>query len=427
MRRYYLHKRKNGIFYAELVTPEGNKLTARSTGTIDRDEALLAVSKWLESGIPTGRVRKPRPLEAAAGIENILKTIKKSDINSDDALRIIQALKDKELIDITAVKPGNGDVSFTGFIEKFWDYETSPYIREKLAHGQSMGKRHCYEMGSRFTRYWKPYFEGRKLNGITRHDLKNFSMSLAERGLAPASVNKIMTVGNACLSWAFREGIIPSDPTVGLINFSGKTKKPGILTPIEAQALFAAQWKDKRAYVGSLLACTTGMRSGEVLALKREDIGKRVINIRHSWSDYDRLKSPKNGEARRVPLLPEVRAKLLELAEENPFGQDGYIFYGTLKDKPIDRNVLLDGLHETLASIGIDAKVRGIVFHSWRHYYAARMADRMTAEQVSRVTGHKSRAVYEEYADHITEENLEEVGKVGAEVFSNILQFRQGA
>jgi integrase len=64
-------------------------------------------------------------------------------------------------------------------------------------------------------------------------------------------------------------------------------------------------------------------------------------------------------------------------------------------------------------------------FHSWRHYYAARMADCMTADQVSRITGHKSRAVFEKYADHITEENLEEVGKVGAEVFKNILQFRK--
>jgi hypothetical protein len=31
MRRYYLHTRK-GIYYAELVTLEGHKLTARSTG-----------------------------------------------------------------------------------------------------------------------------------------------------------------------------------------------------------------------------------------------------------------------------------------------------------------------------------------------------------------------------------------------------------
>jgi len=342
-------------------------------------------------------------------------------------LRVVQALKDRGLFDIAVVKSGKGTVSFTEFLEEFWDYEASPYIREKKAHGQSIGKRHCYESISRFNRYWQPAFQGRNLNSITRQDLKDFSLSLAEGGLAPASINKIMAVGTTCLSWAFREGLIPADPTAGLVNFSGAVKKRGVLTPLEVQALFAARWKDKRAYIASLLACTTGMRSGEVLAVRQKDIGERTLNIRHSWSAYDGLKTPKNGEERRVPLLPEVRVKLLELAQDNPHGPEGYIFYGSLADKPVDRSVLLDGLHDALAGIGIDAAARGIVFHSWRHYYAARMADRMTADQVSRVTGHKSRAVYEAYSDHITEENLEEVGRVGAEVFGNLLQFRKGA
>ena len=74
MRRYYLHTRHSGVFYAELVDPQtGRKLTARSIGTRNRDEALLKIAEWLKTGIPTGRVRKPRPLEAAAGIENILR------------------------------------------------------------------------------------------------------------------------------------------------------------------------------------------------------------------------------------------------------------------------------------------------------------------------------------------------------------------
>jgi integrase len=428
MRRYYLHTRHNGIIYAELVDPQtGAKLTARSTGTKDRDEALLAIAGWLKSGVPTGRVRKPRTLEAAAGIENVLKVIKRAELNSDDALRIVRALKGLGLIDTAAAKLGRGSVPFAEFLEEFWDYEASPYIREKLAHGQGIGKRHCYESMSRFNRYWQPAFQGRALNSIARQDLKGFSLALADRGLAPASVNKIMAVGTTCLAWAFREGIIPVDPTVGLVNFSGAVKRRGVLTPLEAQALFSAQWRDRRAYAASLLACTTGLRCGEVLAIRRGDIGDRALNVLHSWSAYDGLKSPKNGEARRVPLLPEVRAKLLELAGENPHGPEGFIFYGTLADKPIDRKVMLDGLHEALAAIGIDGKARGIVFHSWRHYYAARMADRMTADQVSRVTGHKSRAVFEEYADHVTDENLEEVGRVGAEVFGNILQFKRGA
>ena len=115
MRRYYLHTRHNGTFYAELVDPQtGAKLTARSTGTKDRDEALLKIAEWLKSGIPTGRVRKPRPLETAAGIESALRAIRKADLNSDDALRIVQALRDRGLIDIAAVKPGKGSVLFYG-------------------------------------------------------------------------------------------------------------------------------------------------------------------------------------------------------------------------------------------------------------------------------------------------------------------------
>jgi integrase len=280
---------------------------------------------------------------------------------------------------------------------------------------------------SRFTRYWQPVFRGRPLNSVTRQDLKDFSLGLAEGGLTPASINKVMAVGTTRLSWAFREGLIPADPAVGLVNFSGEAKKRGVLTPMEVQALFAASWKDKRAHAASFLACTTGMRSGEVLALKRGDIEDRTLNVRHSWSTYDGLKVPKNGEARRVPLLPEVRDLLLELLAENPHGPEGFIFYGNPGDKPVDRSVLLGGLHDTLAAIGIDAEARGIVFHSWRHYYAARMAGRMTTGQVSRITGHKSRVIFDEYADHITEESLEEVGKASAESFGNFLQFRKGA
>jgi hypothetical protein len=146
MRRYYLHTRYNGIFYAELVDPATvRKLVARSTGMRNRDEALLAVAKWLETGIPTGRARKPRTLETAAGIENILRSIRKTDLDSDDALRIVQALKDRGLIDIAAVKSGKGAVFFTEFLEEFWDYTASPYVSEKLAHGHSLGKRHCYD------------------------------------------------------------------------------------------------------------------------------------------------------------------------------------------------------------------------------------------------------------------------------------------
>jgi integrase len=428
MRRYYLHTRHNGIFYAELVTPEGRKLTARSTGKTTEDEALLVVAEWLKNGVPTGRKRKPRPVDVAMGLDGILKAVRKVDLNGDDAMRIVGALKDRGFIDVSVAKAGKGSVVFTEFLETFWDYTASPYVREKLAHGHSIGKRHCYECTNRVHQHYFPAFDGKPLNGITRQDLKEFSLSLKDKGYSASSINKILVCGMTPLSWAFREGLIPLDPTAGFIRFSGEAKKRGILTPQEAEAVFNVPWKDKRAYAGNLLSITTGLRSGEVLAVRRSDIGDRVLLVRHSWSVLDGLKSPKNGEDRKVPLLPEVREALMELLAENPHkADDPFVFYGFLKNKPMDCKLLVEGLKQACSLADIDATARGIVFHSHRHYYAARMADKMTAEQVSRITGHKSRAVFDGYADHLINENLEEAGAVGAEVFKNVLQFRKGA
>jgi hypothetical protein len=61
--------------------------------------------------------------------------IKKTELNSDDALRIVSLLKECSLIDFTIVKAGNGTVLFSEFLKTFWDFGTSPYVREKLATG----------------------------------------------------------------------------------------------------------------------------------------------------------------------------------------------------------------------------------------------------------------------------------------------------
>ncbi|GHV07563.1 hypothetical protein FACS189485_18070 [Spirochaetia bacterium] len=55
------------------------------------------------------------------------------------------------------------------------------------------------------------------------------------------------------------------------------------------------------------------------------------------------------------------------------------------------------------------------------------MLDEAEAEDIMRTTGHKTKAVFDEYADHIENENLEKMGKVAANVFGNVLSFGKGA
>jgi len=293
---------------------------------------------------------------------------------------------------------------------------------------------------SRVHSFYTDYFSERPLNSISKADLKQFALHLTEKRekpegykgrfaekLSPSYINKILVAGLTALKWAFREGIIPHDVTAGLVRFSGTPEKRGVLEPSEAAAVFKTDWKDKRAFAGNLLSLTTGLRAGEVLAVRGSDIGDKVLHVRHSWSTMDGLKSPKNGEARKVPLLPTVRDKLMELANENPHREvaDPFIFYGLLPDKPMDQKILLGGLQAACKAARIDAETRGVVFHSHRHFYAAMLADKMTADQISRITGHKSRAVLETYMDHVTDKNIEAMGEAAAESFGNILQFKR--
>ena len=103
------------------------------------------------------------------------------------------------------------------------------------------------------------------------------------------------------------------NPAIGLRKFSGTSKKRDILNQEEVKQLFSSKWDDERSRIGNLLAMTTGLRAGEVVALRKEDIRRDTLMVRHSWSFSDGLKAPKNGDERVVPLLPQIKTELLKL------------------------------------------------------------------------------------------------------------------
>ena len=427
-REYYLHKRQNGIFYVEYISPEnGRKMSARSTGETDKIKAQVKAELWKMQGIPTGRLRKPRPIQEAAGIEAVIRAIRRAELNSDDALRIVSTLKNIGLIDIAAVKnTGQGAVPFVEFLETFWNYDISPYIRDRLAHGYRFSKGYAHECKKRVNAELKPFFGDKKLNCVTINDLRKLSNQLADRGLATSTINQILLVCCTPLEWAFNEKIIPANPVIGLTKFSITNKERGILTEAEAAAIFAIDWKDKRAFVASLVAATTGARQGECIALRKSDIGIDTINIAHSYSLLDGLKCPKNGHKRIVPLLPEVRAALLDLLNDNPHDvDDPFVFFSLQPDRPVDPRVTLEGLKEALEEIKIDHKARNITYHSWRHFFCSKITERIDGEKVAKVSGHLSESVFKKYASHIETKNIQDVGNAAAEAFGNVLQFRK--
>ena len=428
-RDFYLNQRKNGIFYVQFKNPENGKpMTAKSTGEKDRRKAEEKAIVWKSTSIPTGRTKIPKPLEDAGGMETIIKAIRRTGLSPNDALRIVSMLKNKGLIDIAAVEnTGRGAVPFVKFLETFWNFDESPYIQDKLAHGYRFTRGYALQSKRRIKTKIKAFFGDKKMNLVTTDDLKKFSRQLSDSGLATATINLYLLTCCTPLKWAFNERIITSNPAIGLTKFSVTNKKRNILTEAEVAAVLAAEWRDKRAFVASLVSATTGARQGEILALRSSDIGEDEINIAHSYSRFDGLKCPKNGKDRRVPLLPEVKAALLDLLQDNPYTDliDPFIFFSLKPDRPVDQKVILKGLTETLAKIDVDYKGRNIAFHSWRHWFVSKITEVIDGEKVARVSGHLSEAIFKKYADHIEKKNIDEVGKAAAQVFGNVLQFKK--
>lgn len=435
--RFSLHRRKSR-WYAQLWSVDlGKYLSAKCTGQTTRNMAMHVVSKWIDGDCWPGPGRKsnPRPLNDAVSVGTLLGQLRSAPLTPEDAGKILDVLRSRDLIDGGVAKGGPGSEMFTDFLTRFWTYDTSPYVREKHAHGKTLGRRRCIDALGRIAAHVEPFFKGKRLAEIVRADLSDFGTHLKgktwedksgqKHSLMAKSINNTVEPVMVALRWAFNNGLVLTNPAErGTISrFSGATKARGVLTPEEAGALFGVAWKDERSRVGSLLAMTTGLRNGEVLALQVRDLAEDRIHVRHSWSETDLLKAPKTNETRTVPLIPEVRAEVLALVALNPHElpteeDDRFIFYSADPGRPMKADVLRVGLEAALDSLGIDRKGRGVVFHSWRHYYSSRMSDVAEERVVRLATGHASAMMHQHYSSHVTEELLEKARAAAVKVFA---------
>jgi hypothetical protein len=232
MRRFCVFRRRGQrIYYAQIKNPEtGMYLPARSTGTTDESEAYMIAADWVRDGLPAvQKTSKKKPIQEVYTLDSIVHVLGKVEMDSKDALRITSVLQEKGIIGNVAIqKNSKKELLLIPYLEEFWDYEKSPYVREKLAYGQSIGKRHCYEQTKKI-HHWKNFFSAdTRIVDITRDDLREFQISLKEKNLAPKTINIILTVGSVAFGWLTDRGEITSNPSSGLRKFAGESKKRDI-------------------------------------------------------------------------------------------------------------------------------------------------------------------------------------------------------
>ena len=421
---FSLFKRAGRTNYAvQFKDRKGNFLPAVSTGKANEREATQVAIKMYRLRFsmelePKPEIEEP-PKPAFFGVVQSLK-------NESEANALLLELKRAGWVRGFIAKDTPGAEEFCSFMHTFWDWDTSPYIEEKLRKKHGLHKRHCRLQGQAITLHWADIFKGRMLGEITPADIDAFIKHLGKKPLSAPRKNGILRAGFKALRWAFAKGMIERDPTRGHILFADEEGERNILTPAQTTEAFKIEWANWKAKLGNILAAVTGLRSGEILALRLRDLGENCIYINGSWNKVDKLKPTKNNKARTVEIpFPDLMKALVELGNSNPWGRgpDSFVFWSTTKsEQPMHGTVFLDCLRKALLATGFTSEeVKGYVFHGWRHFYTSYMINKLNKKLLKSQTGHKTDVMLAKYADHWIEGDRQQIQEAQTSTFAHLL------
>lgn len=424
---FVLKKRndKGGVYYVSFRNELTGKIIAtRSTETTIKSKATQISFEWYKNGIPKKSKKEIQSIDSLSVIHTIRQDDSISDFTVDELLREIERRTGDKIRRVS--KNYKGNVNAYQFMLDFWDWEQSPYIREKLRKSHSIGKPHALRQYNNIKNHWKPFLENKMLFEITKQDIYDFMDLQENENVCFQIKNDRIRALTTAIAWAYEHEYIEKDISKGFIFFSGHYKERQIFSPEIVQALFSFVWEDERAMLANALAMCTGMRANEIASLQLRDLGESCIYVKHSWNAKDGLKSTKNRENRIVFVpFPNIINALKRLAETNPYNQglDAFIFYATVPDKPLENRVFLKGLRKSLIKIGMkEENAKQYTFHAWRHYFSVYMKDRVNDRILQLQTGHKEIEMLEHYANHKTKTDEEKIKNAQKEIFGSVIE-----
>ena len=251
------------------------------------------------------------------------------------------------------------------------------------------------------------FFGPTPVGEIRREDVRGFAAALERKGLAPKSRANALGTLHSLIEFAIDEGWMTGENPVKRVEKTAVAETdPDVrfLETEEVEALLRAVPDDPLGHVERVMyltAAMTGMRQGELFALRWRDVDwtARRIRVRRNFvrGEFGTPKSKRS--ARSVPLASRVAAELELLSQHSRWkGDDDLVFAHSETGKPIDRSKLLKRFKAALRA----GEVREVRFHDLRHTFGTRMAAQGVPMRVlQEMMGHrdfKTTLIYADYA-----------------------------
>ena len=209
------------------------------------------------------------------------------------------------------------------------------------------------------------------------------------------TLNRYLVALAALFAWARRTRMLPrgfESPTKyvekrneskGRTRYLNKDEYTRLLT-----ACRASPWT--RLYLLVLMAITTGARKGELLRLRWKDLD---LERGEASIGDEKETETKNGDSRRLILLPQVVEELRLFAPKDAADSLALVFRSRLR--PSQPYAMAEAFRDALAEAGI----KNFRFHDCRHTAASYMAQHgASLLEIADTLGHRQLRMVQRYA-----------------------------
>jgi integrase len=267
-----------------------------------------------------------------------------------------------------------------------------------------------------------------KLKALTPANVRGLYRKKLEAGLSARTVQYVHVTLHKALKQAVRDGLVPRNSTEAVKPPQVRREEICPLAPEQVRMLFKAA-KGDRLEALYVLAVTTGLRQGDLLGLKWDDVDMEAgtLSVRRTLTTAKGgpvLSPPKTKGSRRTVKLSQMalealRSHLARQLEENGVGslwrENGLIFASEVGE-PLDRRDLTTHRFKPLLKRSGLPKIR---FHDLRHTCATLLLSKnVNPKIVSEMLGHATIAITLDTYSHVLPTMQESAAKAMEDALS---------